>query len=127
MTKKKKIGKPIPEMEKYLTPDAYDFLKRLYAAVGTEELYTHGTINDSHSIGSVEDIFKPLGLLVPHKDQVISALELMSTLPEDRNSSTYRSAIFRTSSCVRRPCPPTFDCCVSNTSDRYPVLPLLSP
>jgi len=90
MNKEIGIGKSTPEMEKYLTPDANAFFGRVYNAIGTNTLHVHSGGSESNPVRSVEKIFYALNHLVPNADDVVSALELMATLPE--NSIHHRIA-----------------------------------
>jgi hypothetical protein len=83
MGKEKGIGKPTPEMKKYLTPDANAFLKSVYKAIGANTLQLRVDSTNSKPVDSVEKIFYSLNYLVPNADDVVSALELMATLPKN--------------------------------------------
>jgi hypothetical protein len=78
-----KIGKPTNSMNKYFSPDAINFLEKLYRATGAAELCLYGEgINSSHYVHTLEQLADTLECLVPNSAEVISALELFTTLPE---------------------------------------------
>ncbi len=74
---------PGESIQKYIQPELTEFLTQLYTATDTDKLYLHGGINESNSVGSLEDVFDALSILEPRGKQVIQSLNLMKTLPKE--------------------------------------------